>query len=646
VPGLVRRLPSAVLVAVLGALVAVAPPAAGTASGANDLWSADRAASATAVTLPSSGGGPEVASTFPITGAQQLAWAPDGSMVAYVSAGALWLADASASQTWQLVTPPSGQSVTAPAWTPDGSLILFEMGTPARSRIYLAQAAPSNHGYVEAVTPDEPGVRHTNPTVGWFEMVYERVASGASTLVKFDQSATPPFTSLGGGRQPSLSPDETTVFAVETLSGVDQVRRVDIASGSRTTVFPDAAGQTWPEASPDGATVAWVRGGTQVVSGPATGTFTAGATWSSGGPTISRLHWRPLSDNGSRRLSGPDRIATAIAISAAGFPDPGSADVIVLSRSDLYPDALAAGPLGAVAGGPLLLTAPNALDARVAAEITRALKPDGTVYVLGGTGALSAAVAGAVTGLGYHLVRLQGPDRYSTSAAVATEVTRLLGGALDHIFVATGRDYPDALSATAAAAAMSSGLLIGAHGGVVLLADRVGGVLPTPTAAFLATHSSATVIAVGGPAVATVPSAVPVAGSDRYGTSALLADLVWSPAVSLGVPAEVGLATGQNFPDALAGGALAGLFGGPVLLTAPTALSTPTRDLLAGWRGGVRTVTAFGGPSVVSATTLTQALTAIGGRPVSGGTVSSGTVSEPAQPPSPAGGMAAVLSRR
>ena len=90
------------------------------------------------------------------------------------------------------------------------------------------------------------------------------------------------------------------------------------------------------------------------------------------------------------RFAGADRIATAVAVSQAAFA-PGGARAAVIARSDTYPDALAGAPLAAAKGGPLLLTARDALDGRVEAELGRALPPSSTVYLLGGTGALSPA---------------------------------------------------------------------------------------------------------------------------------------------------------------------------------------------------------------------------------------------------------------
>src|ERR1700678_3371829 len=107
----------------------------------------------------------------------------------------------------------------------------------------------------------------------------------------------------------------------------------------------------------------------------------------------------------AQRIDGTDAIGTSIAVSQAEFPTAGSAQAVVLARSDFFSDALAGGPLAAKVGGPLLITPgasiTPALDPRVEAEIQRVLDPGGTVYILGGPLALDPAIDAALQGLGY-----------------------------------------------------------------------------------------------------------------------------------------------------------------------------------------------------------------------------------------------------
>jgi putative cell wall-binding protein len=114
------------------------------------------------------------------------------------------------------------------------------------------------------------------------------------------------------------------------------------------------------------------------------------------------------------RIAGADRYETAAAVSRAAFPD--GAPVAFLAAGTAYADALATAPAAAAAGGPVLLTAPDALAAATRSELDR-LHP-ASVVVVGGTSAVSDAVASAAGAT----ERVAGADRYETAAALARRV--------------------------------------------------------------------------------------------------------------------------------------------------------------------------------------------------------------------------------
>lgn len=256
-----------------------------------------------------------------------------------------------------------------------------------------------------------------------------------------------------------------------------------------------------------------------------------------------------------RRLAGADRVLTANAISA-DHRTSGTATAAVLARSDTFADALAGTPLAVATGGPVLLTDPARLDLATATELLRVLDPGSTVYLLGGTAALSPQVEREVGGLGYQTQRLFGPDRFSTALEIATVGL----DEPDLLLLTTGNDFPDALGAGAAAAS---------EGGAVLLTS--GSSLPASVSAYLDAHPEARRVAVGGPAAAAVPDASPLFGADRYETSALVATEFFDDA------AGVAVASGANFPDALSGGAFTAAQGHALLLSDPQALSAPAQ---------------------------------------------------------------------
>lgn len=246
------------------------------------------------------------------------------------------------------------------------------------------------------------------------------------------------------------------------------------------------------------------------------------------------------------RHAGPDRYATAVAISQEGF-DPG-VPVVYVATGTNYPDALSAAPAAALEGGPLLLTTPWQLPAIVASEIER-LDPS-RIVVVGGESVVSKAVLDALAALA-PVTRLWGPDRYATSRAIVDAVWDDAAIA----YLATGRDFPDALSASAAAAVA---------GGPVLLVDGKGTGIPDATAALIADLGVDELLIAGGEAavaaeietaagvVTGVSEVTRLAGANRYETS------VEINRHAFGASEELFVATGTGFADALAGAALAG----------------------------------------------------------------------------------------
>lgn len=275
------------------------------------------------------------------------------------------------------------------------------------------------------------------------------------------------------------------------------------------------------------------------------------------------------------RLESGDRIATAVTVSQHAFPRPQSAGAVVLARSDDFADALAGTPLAVERNAPLLLTESADLNASVATELRRVLRPGGTVVLLGGTKALSETTENAVRALGSNTQRFSGPDRYATAVAIARE-----GLANPRtLLLTTGLDFPDAIVAGTAAAAKDGAVLLTA-----------GATLPEATRAYIADREGATRYAVGGPAAQADPPATPLLGEDRYATAVAVADEFFDD------PASAGVASGEDFPDALLGGVLMGRLGGPMLVTSPSGLNEATHLWLRGHADELANVYLFGGP--------------------------------------------------
>ena len=264
------------------------------------------------------------------------------------------------------------------------------------------------------------------------------------------------------------------------------------------------------------------------------------------------------------RLSGPDRYATAASIVADVFP--ATAPVVYVATGASFPDALAGSAAAAVDGAPVVLVTVEGVPAPSAEQLRRLAPAE--VRALGGRGAIPDAVLGEIARItGRVPRRLAGPDRFATAAAI---VAAAFPDAEHTVYVATGASFPDALAGSAAAAAVGS---------PVLLVDRDS--VPGPAADQLQRLRPRLVKVLGGRGAvsdATVSRIAELTGAevrrlsgpDRYATAAaIVADAFPSPVDAIVV------ATGEAFPDALAGSAAAARLAAPVLLVRPDAVPGP-----------------------------------------------------------------------
>jgi putative cell wall-binding protein len=282
------------------------------------------------------------------------------------------------------------------------------------------------------------------------------------------------------------------------------------------------------------------------------------------------------------RIAGADRTRTAAALALQSFPQPHSADVVVLARDDVFADGLSGSPLAGTLHGPLLLTNSLRLSVAAADAVDAVLAPGGTVVVLGGPRAVSPHVVAELTASGYDVERVGGADRFRTATLIADRIGR--DRTIRRIFLATGLSFPDALSASSAA---------GLTDGVVVL--TAGTTMPASTAGWLARHADLRTTAVGGGAAAAAPGASALAGPDRYATAARVARSVARQAEGLV------LVTGADFPDGLAAASFASDRSWPMLLVDPqaTALNPAQTTYLDEVRGGVRDLMVVGGTTAV-----------------------------------------------
>ncbi|SCL38486.1 WD40-like Beta Propeller Repeat [Micromonospora pallida] len=531
-------------------------------------------------------------------------WSPDGSVAAYVDPrGGIATLRFTGEGYFPRFLPAGNALRESPTWQGDGANLYWAQ-KPAGEPWQIRTAPSTAFSGDRQVTPDD-GSHYRNPDAGPdHRVVFQRQAddgtgqpTGPSSVVLYDPAkpAAERITEVDPyGSNPAFSPDGTKVAFIRA----GQIVVSDLSGASERAVTRNSYVYDNPTWSPDGQTIAANMDGIGVVTAAADGSQYAAP------PLVARDNgvpaYQPRRYDRVVRLTGETRFSTAAAVSQSHWRTAADASdqreragAVVLSRSDTFADALGGSALAAAKRGPLLMTPPTSLDADTRTELLRVLAPGGTVYLLGSPGAISTGVESAVQALGFTVKRLAGADRFGTSVAIAKEIDPTPA----KVLLATGMDFPDALAAGAAAGSLNrSG---GTGSAVVLLTND--DVLPTATRNFLDTlpAQERTIYGVGRFAAQAAtgydPGAERLIGPDRYGTAYRVAEAFFAG------PTHVGLATGVDWPDALAGGALVGALGGPLMLTPGTAtdLDDAAAQTLIGASGSVREVLVFGSPAVV-----------------------------------------------
>ncbi|MCS5734394.1 cell wall-binding repeat-containing protein [Herbiconiux daphne] len=264
------------------------------------------------------------------------------------------------------------------------------------------------------------------------------------------------------------------------------------------------------------------------------------------GPTSNALAGAPVLP-ATTRIDGADRYAVAVKASSTGFT---SASVIYVASGEKFADALSATSVAGLHNSPLLLTPAASLLPNVAAEVTR-LHPT-TIVVVGGTASVSDDVLEQLSraATGATVLRIGGADRFEVSRALVSDPT--VG--VDHAFgvlVATGATFPDALTASPAAAKLGSP--------VMLVNGAASASTPAERAIILRLGRHAEII--GGPNSVSEKFEEDLrrdvfvgrlSGADRFEVGANVNASVFNEGATTAY-----LASGLTFPDALSGGSLA-----------------------------------------------------------------------------------------
>lgn len=258
----------------------------------------------------------------------------------------------------------------------------------------------------------------------------------------------------------------------------------------------------------------------------------------------------PENENEIVRLFGQGRYDTAYAVAdeLKNVLGVEKFEAVVVATGQNFADALAGSYLAVQKNAPILLTNGKTDNvAQLHKYINENVEVGGTVYILGGEGAVPKNVDGIK---GYTVKRLFGNSRYDTNLEILAEA----GMEGDSIIVATGKTFADSLSASAV--------------NLPILLVKPNGTLNDAQKAVL--EGIKNIYIIGGESAVSESYAAELAaygevtrvfGQSRYDTSVEVAKTFFDD-VDKAVAAS-----GKNFPDGLCGGPLAAALDAPLVLT-------------------------------------------------------------------------------
>ena len=327
------------------------------------------------------------------------------------------------------------------------------------------------------------------------------------------------------------------------------------------------------------------------------------------------------------RLAGNSRFGTAIEASKRAFSSPMALNsqgrrAVVVANAYGYADALPAAALAGAVDAPLLLVKESDVPADVAAHIKNYLQAD-YAYIVGGSAVIDStafAELESIVGVG-RVDRVYGSNRFGTALDISREVNSIIPKAeqSDTVFLATGYNYPDALAASSLAAHMNAPILLTRSTRLPSETDKAlrelrpkrvvvcGGDAAVGPAVYNAIQNNA---AYGSPVVERMN------GANRTATARMLAEWGVDHGLADSGVDGVFIATGWNYPDALAGGPLAGKADGvwrPLVLTKATSLHPDAAAVITDGvvAGHVGFITVLGGPVVVPDSVMNSALSLV-----------------------------------
>ncbi len=284
------------------------------------------------------------------------------------------------------------------------------------------------------------------------------------------------------------------------------------------------------------------------------------------------------------RIAGGDRYETAVCVSKEGWD---LASTVILARGDDFPDALAGASLAYKYDAPILLTGSSSLNSKTLDEIKRLQATK--CIILGGTGAISSVVESQLKSIDLSVDRIAGNNRYET----ASKIAKIVGSPSKTAVIASGLNFPDALSISSYAAKNQIPILLVPKDGVTIDVESM-----------LSSLEITKTIIVGGTSAVSQDienwltknnyNPERISGADRFMTSALIAKKYFS------APTCAYVATGADFPDALSGACLAAKKCAPIVLVEKDSLPPDVSSYIRVYASDLEEVFLLGGSGPIS----------------------------------------------
>ncbi|WP_300282526.1 cell wall-binding repeat-containing protein [Peptacetobacter sp.] len=306
-------------------------------------------------------------------------------------------------------------------------------------------------------------------------------------------------------------------------------------------------------------------------------------------------------ENIDKRIEGNDRIDTSIDASKVLYPN--GTDSVVLANCERYTDVLTANPFAVQIKASSLFTYKDKLPEKTLKEIERLGAKK--IYISGGYEAVSKKVVDRLSNMGYSIHRFDGKDRYDTARKIAIKIREK--GNKNIVELASGENYPDALSMTSMAVKDNAPILLTKKDLIPMYTKKALAQWDIETIKIAGLneaiskdvenqiHKGFSIIK-GNKENSNVYNGAKIllryGGKDRYETSTVIAEESY-PESKLGV-----YATGEDFPDALIAGNYAGRKEAPVLLvkrdTLPKVVENYTKE------SKIKRATLIGGVNAIS----------------------------------------------